>query len=115
MLLEVISGGLLFDALEDDIPAPAGFASEWTEEERSAYEKYMWDNAEDGSIEACVKTAAISSEEIAIVIKTLETIKAECEKQATETGYNCTWKDLEGWYLLTMLKLKQQPEVDINS
>ncbi len=109
MGFEVITGGLL-DAFKNDIPCPDKPASEWTQEEKEAYENYCYENAEPGSDESVIKAITISSEELDTVIRTLDLIQTESEKQSAETGFISVYDHLFIKDLVALLETRKRFE-----
>ena len=107
MSFEVIPGGLLF---ADDVPAPDKPANEWTEEEKTAYDLYMWENAEPGTTEHTIKHFAISSEELSTIISTLERIQTATAAAAAQAGYKNDFKEITAEELLQFFKTKENTQ-----
>ena len=106
MTFEVIPGGLLF---EDDIPAPEKPYSEWTEEEKTEYHRYLWENAEPGTLEYTIKRLDFPAEKIRTIITVLESIRNAAREDAAAAGYNSEWKNYRVEELLSILTVSQDP------
>ena len=104
MSFEVIPGGLLF---ADDVPAPNKPIEEWTEEEKTAYDRYLWENAEPGTTEHTIKHFAISSEDLNTIISTLEGIRTATAAAAAQDGYKSDFEAVGAEELLKYLKIKE--------
>ena len=103
MKLEVIPGGLLF---ADDVPTPDKPAEEWTEEENETYHRYLWENAEPGTMADTLKKLDLSAENLSITIRTLEEIRNRTQEDAATAGYKSEWEIVTPEELLSLLILK---------
>ena len=107
MTFEVIPGGLLFED-EDEIPAPNKPYKEWTAEEKEEYHRYLWENAEKGTITYTIKNLDISAESVNTLINTLEAIKTAAQKEAAAAGYKSDWEITRAEELLSLMLRKKQ-------
>ena len=82
--LRVIEGGRFSDP--DEIPAPDKPIEQWTNNELAMYEAYLYDNAEDGSVEYSVKYLDEPREDIAAALRVLEAIARDCAAAAERAG-----------------------------
>ena len=105
MSFEIIPGGLLLD---DDIPAPEKPIEDWTEEEKEAYHKILWERAEPGTLADTIKKTSIPEETLDTIIAALKTIKNRAENDAIAAGYMCEWETVSAEELLTLLILRKQ-------
>lgn len=103
MKFEVIPGGLLF---ADDVPTPDKPSEEWTEEENEDYHRYLWENAEPGTMADTLKKMDLSAENLSITIKTLEEIRNRTQEDATSAGYKSEWEIVTPEELLSLLILR---------
>ena len=103
MKFEVIPGGLLF---ADDVPTPDKPSEEWTEEENEDYHRYLWENAEPGTMADTLKKMDLSAENLSITIKTLEEIRKHTQEDATAAGYKSEWEIVTQEELLSLLILR---------
>lgn len=111
MSITVIPGGLYKpdpQLIEDDVPCPDKPVEEWTEEEKEAYDRYMWENADPGSIESVIKAITVSQEDITATISILEKIKACAAETAAETGFRNEWDYSVPEDLLKLLQFKSE-------
>ena len=109
MSLTVIPGGLFkpdTQLLEDDIPCPDKPAEEWTAEEEITYRRYLWEDAEPGSIESVVKSVTITSEDLTAAMRVLEKIKSAAAEAAANTGFRNEWDYSTPEDLLMLLQFK---------
>ena len=104
MAFEIIKGGLY----DEDIPTPEGPYSEWTEEEKEEYHRYLWENPEKGTITYTIKNLNISAESVNTIINTLEAIKSAAQEEATATGYKSDWTITTAEELLSLMLRKKQ-------
>lgn len=82
--LRVIKGGRFSEP--DEIPAPDKPNEEWTIEERDAYHAYLYDHAEEGTVEYSVKYLDEPREDIAAALRVLEAISQSCAAAAKKVG-----------------------------
>lgn len=99
---EVVEG--LACCTDDDIPCPDKPFEEWTEEERDEYYRLIWEIAGPGTLEHAMKTIDVAPQIVRTVLDFMELYRRTWNTQAEESGLTGEWKDLNGDYLIVLLK-----------